>query len=197
MAHMPNTRPVERKESKYPVSGGDGHGGYPPNAGRGTYLTPEVHEAIVEGLAQGNYISTVMGALGIHKSRFNAWLEKGQPEPVIDEESQEIVGYEYPDNFYGEFARDVAAATARAEVEAVKALKSHFHADWRAAEAFLSRKFPERWNPKHIIEHQGKDGGPIEVSEKREALFAQLDVIDVESDELELESGEENPDESA
>lgn len=196
MAANPNTRPVERKPPKHPVSGGDGNGGYPPNGGKGSKLTPEVHEAIVEALAQGNYITTVMDALGIHNKRFYYWMDKGAPEPIINEETQEVEGYEYPDDFYGDFARDVHAAQAKSEIEAVKALKSHFSTDWRAAEAFLSRKFPERWNPKHIIEHQGKDGGPIEVSEKREALFAQLDVIDVESADLELEPGEENPDES-
>ena len=154
------------------------------NHGKYSKLTPQVHEAFVKSLRKGNYITTTCRALGIGHRTFYSWMEKGAPQPVYDDEGN-VIGEEYPDNFYGEFVRDVHAADAEAETSAVDALTSHFDADWRAAADFLQRRFPDRWNPKFVVEHQGKDGGPIQVEEKKKELYAQLDVIDVESEELE------------
>lgn len=148
--------------------------------GRSSTLTPAVHEAIIEGIRNGNYISTVMNAVGVPKENFYHWKRQGSPQPVFDDEGNQI-GEEYPDNFYGHFMRDYDEALAYSEIRAVKSLQSHFDKDWRAAAEYLSRKFPERWNPKTVVEHQGKDGGPIMTEDRREVLFAKLDMISEDS----------------
>lgn len=159
--------------------------------GKGTFLTPEVHEAIVRGVRKGNYLTTVCKTVGLSYNTVNGWITKGKPEEIYNDEG-EIIGTEYPNTIYGEFTRDLHAANAKAEVGAVEALTSHFADDWRAAAEFLSRKFPERWNPKIAVEHTGKDGGPIEIEEKRNNLFSRLDVLHIERNQdeaQELESG--------
>lgn len=169
MAERTGTRPLPKRSDTSTKN--------PNHKGRKSSLTPEVHEAIIEGIKAGNYVSTVMAALGIPYHNFYQWKWKGQPQPVYDDDGNHV-GDEYPDNFYGDFARDLAEAEAFAEMKAVKALQSHFDKDWRAAAEYLSRKFPQKWNPKQVVEHSGKDGGPIQVEEnKRETLYAQLDQI--------------------
>ena len=167
--------------------------------GRKSRLTEEVHEAIIEGIKSGNYIATVMKSVGIPYQNYWLWKRLGSPEPVYDEQGNQI-GEEFPDNFYGDFVRDLQEAEAIAEIRAVKSLQNHFDKDWRAAEAYLSRKHPERWNPKTVVEMSGKDGGPIEVSSSKDSLYERLDqignsevsVIDIQGQETQaLDSGSE------
>lgn len=148
--------------------------------GRSSTLTPAIHEAVIEGIKNGNYISTVMQSVGVPLQNFYHWKRQGSPKKIFDDEGNEV-GEEYPDNFYGDFMRDYDEALSYAEIRAVKALQSHFDKDWRAAAEFLARKFPERWNPKSVVEHQGKDGGPIMTEDRREVLYAKLDMISSES----------------
>ena len=163
----------------------------PDGGGRASTLTPEVHEAVIEGVRNGNYITTVMRAVGLPEENFYHWRRQGIPQPIYDDDGNEI-GHDYPDNFYGDFMRDFDEALAYSEIRAVKALQSHFDKDWRAAAEYLSRKFPERWNPKTVVEHQGKDGGPIQTQDRREVLYAQLDMIaeDSEAEVVEIEGQE-------
>lgn len=131
-------------------------------------------------------------ALGIPKDTYYNWRREGKARDIIDPETGEVIGHDYPDNFYGDFMRDLDAAHADAEIVAVEALTGHFDDDWRAAAEFLSRKFPERWNPKVAVELTGKDGGPLELNQKKEDLFARLDVLHIdrgEEEKKELDTG--------
>ncbi len=160
----------------------------PSGKGRKSTLTPEIHEAVIAGVKKGNYITTVVDALGIPRGTYLNWRYKGKSTPIHDDQGN-IIGEEYPDDIYGNFVRDLMQAVAHSEMEAVTALESHFEKDWRAAAEFLSRKFPERWNPKAVVEMTGADGGPIQVEDKRESLYAQLDrIIDTTK---EIEQGAE------
>lgn len=177
---MPRSEAVERAPN------GIGH-----QAGNGTYLTPELHAAFIKAIRKGNYITTVCKSLGISRFTYYGWMRKGEPEDVTDADGN-VIGTVYPDTRYGRFHRDMDNAQAGAEINAVEAMTSHFEDDWRAAAEFLARKFPERWNPKVAVELTGKDGGPVEIDSKREALFAKLDSLVIEGEERsEIEFGDE------
>lgn len=147
-------------------------------AGSGTKLTPKLQDALIKHLKNGNYISTACAAVGISPNTYQGWKRKGRPQEIYDDDGN-LVDAIYPDTIYGRFVQAINQAEAEAEIHAVESLKDAFSDDWRAAEAFLSRKFPQRWNPKVQMEVTGKDGGAIEVQQKRQALFEQLDTIHI------------------
>lgn len=172
---MPNRPNMPQRKIDRPKPNAIGATG----SGSGTYLTEEVHKKFVQSLRAGNYISTICKHLGISRYTYYGWREKGKPSDIYDDDGT-VIGTEYPDTIYGEFMRDVDHAIASSEINAVGALTSHFEDDWRAAAEFLSRKFPERWNPKVAVELTGKDGGPVQVEDKRQALYHQLDILHIE-----------------
>ena len=51
--------------------------------------------------------------------------------------------------------------------------------DWRAAMAFLQRRFPDRWQKRQATEITGKNGGPIKTESE-----TQLDLKRLSDDEL-------------
>lgn len=172
------TVPIPRPD-RGPVTRGN-----PPAAGRGTLLTPEMHDAFVEGMARGNYVSTVCDSLGIARDTYYTWRRKGKPVKHFDTETGEE--YEvYPDSPYGRLVQALKQAEAKAEMTAVDAIRNHFDSDWRAPAEFLSRRHGERWNPKQQIEMSGKVNHVIEVTEQRQALYAKLDLLSIERDEPE------------
>lgn len=173
----------------------------PHPQGRPSKLTPAMHTKICDMLRKGNYVTTVASACGLHPQTIHTWRRRGS-DPNYAPEGVEFDEDGFTLDFYGDFARDTTIAMAQAEVEAVGSLKDHFDRDWRAAAEFLQRKFPERWNPKVVMELSGKDGGPIEVSESKEAFLSKIDVMEVERtgdiedaeviEDKELEAGEED-----
>lgn len=161
---------------------------HPDGTGRPSKLTEAVHKAIVEGLRRGNYLTTVAASQGLNPQSVRLWIRRGS-DPNYAPKGAEFDEDGFSTDFYGRFARDVAIAQAYAEMAAVGALQDHFERDWRAAAEYLQRKFPDRWNPKMVMELSGKDGGAIEVTESKKAFMSKIDVLNVERDD-EIEDAE-------
>lgn len=153
----------------------------PPAAGRGTYLTEEMHNAIIKGLEAGNYVTTICDSLGISRNTYYSWMRKGEPVKKFDENGVEYE--EYPDTPYGRLRQAVRQAEAKAEMTAVEAIRNHFDSDWRAPAEFLSRRHPEKWNPKVQVEMSGKVQHEVTVSEQRLALYNRLDLLSIERED--------------
>lgn len=98
-----------------------------PRAGK---LTPEVRQKLIEALRAGNFVSVSARYAGIHPNTFRRWMRRGQ------ESSRGI---------YREFYLEVKQAETYAEVVAVASIHKHMKENWRAAIAYLERKFPMRW----------------------------------------------------
>lgn len=98
--------------------------------GRPSKLTPRVHAAIVDAIRDGSYVETAAEAGGISKATFYHWMERGEADEAG----------EFSDFFYA-----VRAASAQAEIDAVRQLRAAAERSWQAAVAFLERRFPERW----------------------------------------------------
>lgn len=51
--------------------------------------------------------------------------------------------------------------------------------DWRAVEAFLSKRFPERWKSNNSLELTGADGGPLQVQAQVQNVSEVARVVDM------------------
>jgi transposase len=115
-------------------------------------------------LEQGNHPEVACRAINIGESTYFRYMQRGRVEDS---------------GVYHDFRLAVEAALAAAEVRAVSAIHSASLDDWRAAMAFLERRFPDRWQKRQTTELTGKDGGPI----KTEAEV-QLDLKHLSDEEL-------------
>ncbi|MCG8455704.1 MAG: hypothetical protein MI919_05440 [Holophagales bacterium] len=102
----------------------------PEPKGRPSSLTPEVHDKLVAAIRAGNYARVAADFAGISESTFYRWLRKGQAEESGD---------------FHELWIAVKKAESESEVRAVANVQRHMQDDWRAAMAFLSRRYPDRW----------------------------------------------------
>lgn len=106
-------------------------------------LTPEVYMSIVNGVKEGNYLSTMANANGIIPRTLSKWLQigKGEHPTILAKEP------------YISFARDLEAARAKAEVLIVNDLRKE--PDWRAKAWWLERgPARDRWGPNVTITAQ-------------------------------------------
>lgn len=125
--------------------------------GRPTLLTPEMQEAICEGIRKGNYISTVMRGLGIDVGNHWNWYRKGK--------NGQLDSYGRP--IYINYFKAINKAEAEAEERMVSQWQEFFPEDWRSIQTFMERRWGKRWgrNDKVTQEIHGKDGGPIEMKQ--------------------------------
>ena len=98
--------------------------------GRPPKLTLEVREKIVNAIRQGNYRHVAAQWAGIGSTTFKRWMSLGKVQRRGPHAS---------------FRAAVLEAEQAAEIMAVSLIMKAAKIDWRAALAFLERKFPERW----------------------------------------------------
>jgi transposase len=100
--------------------------------GRPSKLTDELQAEIVDHLKTGNYIETVCALVGISKSTFYSWLNKGKTSTRT--------------NKYSRFAYAVERAQAWAEARLVALISKQAEKTWQAAAWLLERKHPSKWS---------------------------------------------------
>jgi hypothetical protein len=113
-------------------------------------LNDKVHEAIVESVRHGSYITVAAQSAGINVTTFRNWLERGEME-----EARIAEGFDADPNEakYLAFKRDVDSARSQAEIESVKAVRmASRNGTWQAAAWYLERSFPQRWGRNRIEE---------------------------------------------
>jgi hypothetical protein len=135
-------------------------------AGRPTSLTPARHALIVDTVRTGNYFSVACQRAGISPEVGYEWMERGKgmhddrppyanEDPYVYPLGHELAGDPYPGRF-ALFAEDVIRAQADAEAHAVGVLRQAMViGEWRAAEVWLKRRFPERWREETVVEQTG------------------------------------------
>ncbi len=122
--------------------------------GRRCKLTPELQDRIVELIRAGNYIETVCQAVGIGKTTFYRWLERGRNSKTKKGK-------------FWEFWNAIKKAESEAEAFYLDQIrKAAVEGRWQAAAWYLERKYPDRWGRKDRHELSGPDGGPIELEVK-------------------------------
>lgn len=110
--------------------------------GRKLILDAELINEAEKLLSEGHYIKTVCEYFGISQQTWFNWLNKGEEYRELPEEER----YEKPNAIlYIEFFEAVKRASAKAEMDAVKAIKQHGKRKWQAYAWFLERRFRDRW----------------------------------------------------
>ncbi|HEY4897587.1 MAG TPA: transposase [Solirubrobacteraceae bacterium] len=133
---------------------------------RPTKLTPELQERIIKAVRAGNYAEAAARASGIAPSTYYRWLQRG----TVEEHGA-----------YRDFSEAVRQAEAEAEVHAVAILRRAMGEDWRAALAYLERRYPGRWRRHTSTELTGRDGGPIQTE-----VATAIDLRNLTDEELRL-----------
>ena len=102
---------------------------------------PDLRQEIYDLAAKGYHHKTIAATVGCSPSTIEQWLTKGKPDNV-DKNGKRL----YPDIYY-EFVEDYRKHEALAETQAVDSLIRASTGDWKAALAFLERRFPAHWRP--------------------------------------------------
>lgn len=114
---------------------------------RGPNLTRGLVDRIAKMAARGYPDSAIARAIGIQPDTLDVWLRRGRDEAR---------------GVYGALARAWDAAQAAAETELVEEWRLHTGRDWRAAQTFLERRWPERWGVRQETKVTGKLEADVE-----------------------------------
>lgn len=137
---------------------------------RPSKLTSGVHDIIVEALASGCYRETAAEHAGIHVATFYRWIEQGEADIEHDRKSA-----------HRELCEAIQEAEAKAELEALQAIKKAGGKSWQAHAWFLERKKPDRWGRRTALEHSGAiDVGAAQGAKIAAAITDVLDDLGVD-----------------
>lgn len=133
---------------------------------RPTKLTSELQTRIVQAIRAGNYADAAARSAGISPSTYYRWLERGERAAS---------------GAHREFRDAVKRAEADAEVHAVAIVRKAMAEDWRAAMAYLERRYPERWRRRETTELTG-----LEVSRAPKEADPAIELSELSDEDLEL-----------
>lgn len=95
--------------------------------------------------------------VGVSKTQFRAWMDKGRKPLPEDGDEDGITAYR-------EFRHLIEIAEAASERQLVLDMRSRING-WQPIHKILISRFPERWEPKQRIEHTI---GPVDISSESE-----------------------------
>ena len=123
-------------------------------------LPKEKREMLLKLISAGNYQRTACRAAGVSEWTFNDWRKKG--EQAREDKENGIALSETQEELLW-FVDELDEARAKAEAALVaRWYNEAADGDWRAAERFLAKAFPERWaDPATRLEVTGAQGGPV------------------------------------
>lgn len=117
---------------------------------------------IVDLIRAGMRPSMAAQAAGIAKSTVSGWIKRGSEEIWRIENGESPRELEKP---YLEFVQNMMKAEAEAQAGLVVSwFREARQGDWKAAQAFLAKRWPDEWGDSNSIkvEVSGIGGGPIE-----------------------------------
>lgn len=97
---------------------------------RPTKLTRQLQAQMIAALREGGSYQNACALAGVNYRTFNRWMQRGEREA---------------DGPFWAFRSAILRAEAEAEVDMVAAWNNAMPDNWRAAAAFLERRYPERW----------------------------------------------------
>lgn len=140
--------------------------------GRPSKLTPELTEAIVYLILEGNYLETAAQAVGVDVATLHRWQRRAgeaiaRAEEAV-EDGNELLGegiYEHTDPAewpYLDFRHALKSAEAFAETDLLRRAASGAFG-WQAPMTVLERRHPMRWRRRERLDVGGDDGGAVPV----------------------------------
>lgn len=126
-------------------------------AGRPSKLTPELQKDICNYLLAGNFVETVCDFVGIDKTTFYDWCNRGERGWKVD-----------IDGGYVEFSNAVKKAISQVEMTTVHDLRKG-PVNWQSKAWWLERRHPDKWGNrgKSQVEHTIKDVSQLSDDELR------------------------------
>ena len=113
------------------------------------YVPREKRETLIKLISAGNYQRTACRAAGISEAQFYKWKREG--EQARDDLENGVALTETQEELVW-FVNELDEARAKAEAALVARWYTEgVDGDWRAAERFLAKAFPERWAVKHLF----------------------------------------------
>src|SRR5262245_19279069 len=150
---------TELSDGRFILTPGD----YPvlpaPAAGGRLRLNDDVEAVVLDAIRDGVHPEVALAAQGMPVSWMD-WVVGGQQAAEAVERGEPITT---ADLTRLQFYLNVQRAQASAEQHAVQVWKGAFPTDWRAAQVFLERRFPERWRQQSDTKLLGSDEHPIKV----------------------------------
>lgn len=131
---------------------------------RPTKFTRDTVDRLLKGIRLGMTYEHACMFAGVHYDTFNEWRNGKFPRRLDDDQKA--------------LKSEFSEALTRAEGDAVA---RHFglisqasvQGDWRASAWILERRYPAIYG-KNVLEHVGKDGGPIEIDVAARKLAEQI-----------------------
>lgn len=142
---------------------------------RPTKFTRETVNRLLKGIRLGMTYEHACMFAGVSYDVFNRWRKGTFPRNLDDDQKQ----------LKGEFRE----ALTRAEGDMVARTfgliqQAAVQGDWRAATWIMERRYPSIYG-KNVMEHVGKDGGPIQISPEARKIAEKLaESLGIEPDEL-------------
>jgi Homeodomain-like domain len=127
-------------------------------------LTSKAQKAITDALRAGAIAEDAARATGVSRRTYHRWLQRGEAADA-------------PPRFVA-FANAVRKTESEARIAAVTAITDAMPEDWRAALAYLERRYPAEWARTSRLEHTGAEGGPVEVKGSRD--LSRLSMAELE-----------------
>jgi hypothetical protein len=137
-------------------------------------------------------------AVGLSRQVINSWMNRGTTEQARIDKGEEPNPTEAP---YLKFVEDLVKAEAESQAGLVLAwFKEARAGDWKAAQAFLAKRFPDEWGDSNTLrlEVSGANGGPIQAihhvaqedeAKKRAVLEALVETGDLPQNVLDVWDG--------
>lgn len=154
--------------------------------------------SIIDLVRAGMRPSKAGQAVGLSRQTVSHWINRGIAEQVRIEDGQDPLEEE---EVYLNFTIDLAKAEAESQAGLVLAwFKEARQGDWKAAQAFLAKRFPDEWGDSNTLklEVTGAGGGPIQAvhyvaeedeKRKRAVLEALVESGDLPQNVLEAWDG--------
>jgi len=126
----------------------------------GLSIGRDKREKVLKLISAGNYQRTACRASGISEWSFYEWKKRGD---AALEDQRAGIALTAQQEEYIWFVNELEEARAKAEATLVARWYTEAaDGDWRAAERFLAKAFPERWSdPATRLEITGAQGGPV------------------------------------
>lgn len=113
--------------------------------GRPTRLTPETMSRVLNAIRSGAFLNAAAAYAGVRPSTLYGWWKRGR---------------EAKSGRYRELSDGIERALADSELRATYAVVKAFEqGEWRAALAYLSKRFPTRWSDRQTVDVRGSGAG--------------------------------------
>lgn len=154
----------------------------PARTGRKTLLNEQRLETIATMLRAGAYVDDACRAVGIHRSTFYNWMQRGNIQRERLNAGLEIEASEQP---FLDFLDTIEEADAEGIIGHLMNIDNAAkNGTWQASAWILERKQPKKWGRYDRTEITGPEGGPIQINVSTEELERKVTRI-LERRELE------------